>query len=40
VLRGVATSLILEMVTGSYDNGRQDVARHGTQRHDNGRTDF
>jgi hypothetical protein len=40
VLRGVATSLILEMVTGSNDNGRQDSARHGTQRHDNGRADF
>jgi hypothetical protein len=40
VLRGVATNLILEMVTGTYDNGRQDGARHGTQRHDNGRTDF
>jgi hypothetical protein len=40
VLRGVATSLILGMVTGSFDNGGRDSARHGTQRHDNGRTDF
>jgi DUF883 C-terminal glycine zipper region len=35
VLRGVATSLILEMVTGNYDSARQ-----GGQRHDNGRTEF
>jgi hypothetical protein len=45
VLRGVATSLILGMVTGSYDNAGQDGARQGSQRqgsqrHDNGRTDF
>ena len=45
VLRGVATSLILGMVTGSYDNAGQDGVRQGSprqgsQRHDNGRTDF
>jgi hypothetical protein len=45
VFRGVATSLILGMVTGSYDNARpdstrQDSARQGGQRHDNGRTEF
>jgi DUF883 C-terminal glycine zipper region len=40
VLRDVATSLILGMVTGSYDNATQDSARQGGQRHDNGRTEF
>ena len=45
VLRGVATSLILGMVTGSYDharqeNARQETARQGSQGHDNGREDF
>ena len=40
VLRGVATSLIVGMVTGSHDNRRQDSARPGGGRHDNGRTDF
>lgn len=40
VLRGVATSLIVGMVTGSYDDRRQDSTRLGGGRHDNGRTDF
>lgn len=32
VLSGVTNSLILGMVTGSYDNARQDSARHDGQR--------
>lgn len=38
--RGVATSLIVGMVTGSHDNSGRASARHGGARHDNGRTDF
>jgi len=40
VLRGVATSLIVGMVTASHDSRGQDSTRHGSGRHDNGRTDF
>ena len=40
VLSGVTNSLILGMVTGSYDNARQDSARHGGQRNDNRRAEF
>jgi hypothetical protein len=45
-LRGVATGLIVGMVTGGNDDGRQDSnrrhdsARPGGGKHDNGRTDF
>ena len=39
-LRGVATNLIVGMVTGGYDSVGRDSTRHGSKRHDNGRTDF
>jgi glycine zipper-containing protein DUF883 len=39
LLSGVTNSLILGMVTGN-DNARQDSARHGGQRNDNGRAEF
>ena len=39
-LRGIATSLIAGMVTGSHDDIKQENAKPGGGRHDNGRTDF
>jgi hypothetical protein len=39
-LRGVATSLIFGMVTGSNADTKQDSARPDGGIHDNGRTEF
>ena len=39
-LRGVVTSSLVELVTGSHDNGRKDSASLDSERNDKRRRDF